>query len=317
MNSVAGTHHEQGRLRKQTPFNNARQTFCFAGNSCYDISMSKSFLRTTAESVMRATVVIFSILGVVLIGGFFYQLDSGVGDGVCNVAVLPIEGVILPYRGFEDYPFITSPTDVESFLDLVEDEAGIEAVIIELNTPGGTPVASERIAERIYNSKLPIVGLVGDVAASGGYLIAAATDHIVASPMSDVGSIGVNMSYVEESKKNEEEGLTYVQLIAGKFKDIGSPNRPITDEERKMLEADLQIVHQEFISLVAKYRGQDVTAIEALADGAGMPGKRALEAGLIDSLGGRTQAQQVLAELLNIPQSEVVFCEPQSKILPL
>lgn len=134
--------------------------------------------------------------------------------------------------------------------------------------------------------------------------------------MSDIGSIGVNMSYVEESKKNEDEGLTYVQLTTGKFKDIGDPNRAITEEEKQLLLADLNIVHNEFVDMIAKYREIDRDKVAALADGSSMPGKRALENNLIDALGGREEARGFLATVLETDASSVHFCEYQRSLLP-
>lgn len=271
--------------------------------------MQKSFLRETAGVVMRAVVVVVTI--VVVIGSIsaLYEVETGISDGTCNVAVLPVEGVILPFYGLMEYDMVTTPETVESFMRSAEEDENIKAVLIEINSPGGTPVASERIAERFRDSTLPVVGLAGDLAASGGYMVAAATDYLIASPMSDIGSIGVNMSYVEESKKNEDEGLTYVQLTTGKFKDIGDPNRPITEEERELLLSDLKLVHNEFVDIVAKYREMDRSVVEALADGSSMPGSRALETGLIDELGGRAEAKSALANILEIDADSISFCE--------
>lgn len=147
-------------------------------------------------------------------------------------------------------------------------------------------------------------------------MVAAASDFLIASPMSDVGSIGVSMSYVEESQKNEDEGLTYVQLITGKFKDIGSPNRPITDEERDLLQADLDIIHNEFIDIVSEYRELPREQVEAVADGASMPGSRALDANLIDALGDRPQAKAALAGFTDQSLEDITFCEYDRGFLP-
>lgn len=278
--------------------------------------MQKSFLRETAGVVMRAAVVVLTIIVVIGSLSTLYDVESGLSDGTCNVAVLPIEGVILPFHGLVDYDMVTTPETVETFMRTAEEDKDIKGILIEINSPGGTPVASQRIAERFRSTSLPVVGLVGDLAASGGYMVAAASDYLIASAMSDVGSIGVNMSYVEESKKNEEEGLTYVQLTTGKFKDIGSPNRPITDEERELLLSDLQIVHDEFIDIVARYRGLDRAQVESLADGSSMPGKRALEARLVDSLGGREEAREFFARILETGTENIHFCEYKRGLLP-
>ena len=259
--------------------------------------------------MMKATVVVITIVLVVVTLTTMYEVETGISDGSCNIAVLPIEGVILPFHGLGDFEMIITPETVESFMNTVEDESEIKAVLLEINSPGGTPVASERIAERFRSSSLPVVGVIGDVGASGGYMIAAATDYLIASPMSDVGSIGINMSYVEESGKNEEEGLTYVQLTTGKFKDIGSPDRPITEEERELLQSDLDIVHNEFIDIVTEYRGLDREKVEILANGSSMPGSRALDAELIDELGGREEATNILSKVLEIDTAEIKYCE--------
>jgi len=205
--------------------------------------------------------------------------------------------------------FATTPRDVRDFISLLEYEFGIEGVVFEINSPGGTPVASEMIASAIAELALPNVALVGDVAASGGYIIASAADTIVASPMSDVGSIGVTMSYLEESKKNEEEGITYVPLNSGRFKDIGSPNKPLTDEERTLLEAQLKEVHNYIVDIVSNYRNLDREAVAQLADGSTITGKTALEKQLVDRLGGRAEVKRVFAEKLEIDEAEVSFCE--------
>ena len=278
--------------------------------------MHKSFGRELAGAVMRAVVVVLTILAIIISLSMLYEGESGVGDGSCNIAVLPVEGAILPYYGLADFDLVITPEVVEAFMDTAEQEAGIDAVLIEINSPGGTPVASQRIAERFRNSSLPVVGLIGDIGASRGYMVAAATDVLVASPMSNVGSIGVNMSFLEESEKNKEEGITYVQLTTGQYKDTGSPNRPITDDEREKLQADLEVIHDEFVNIVSEYRNMTVAAVEEIADGATMPGARALEVGLVDALGGRAEARELLAGITGKPTSEIVFCEYKSGFLP-
>ena len=278
--------------------------------------MQKSFLRETAGAVMRATVVVLTIVVVIVSISALYEVETGISDGTCNIAVLPIEGTILPFHGIGDFDLVVTPETVESFMEAVEADEHIEGVLIEINSPGGTPVASERIAQRFRTTHLPVVGLAGDMAASGGYMVASAADYLIASPMSDVGSIGVNMSYVEESEKNDEEGLTYVQLTTGKFKDTGSPNRPITDEERELLLTDLNIVHNEFIDIVSEYRDMDREKVSLLADGSTMPGVRALKAGLVDALGGRAEAQATFADILELDILDISFCEYESGFLP-
>jgi protease-4 len=279
----------------------------------------KEFVLLAAKSVATVFTVVLVVVATVGVLGATFSADLGISDGECNIAVLPIEGVILPFTGLailDDFGLSITPSTVREFLDSATNDSLIEGILVEINSPGGTPVASEQIADMLHRADLPVVGTVGDVAASGGYMVAAATDFLLASAMSDVGSIGVNMSYVEESQKNEEEGLTYVQLITGEFKDTGTPNRPITDEERELLQAGLVIIHNEFIDLVAEYRELDRADVEALANGATMPGRRAADVGLIDSIGGRPQAVAAFAGLLDTEFEDVVFCEYEPPLLP-
>jgi protease-4 len=282
--------------------------------------MQPSYGRELATVITKSffTIVTFLVIIILAVSVLTVQFDNDVviSDGTCNIAVLPIEGILLPYSGLEGFDLVTTPQMISDFMDAAEADDNIDGVLVEINSPGGTPVASHRIAERLHNSSLPVVGLIGDIGASGGYMVAAATDFVIASPMSDVGSIGVNMSYVEQSEKNEEEGLTYVQLMTGKFKDIGSPERPITDEERELLQGDLDIIHNEFIDIVTEYRELPRAEVVAAADGASMPGARALDANLIDALGNRPEATAALAGYTDQPIDDITFCEYDRGFLP-
>ncbi len=279
--------------------------------------MSVSFGREVANVLLRVIAVIGTIVGVIFAIGWLYETEQTISDGSCNIAFLPLEGTILPFYGLVDAPLVITPEFVESFVHDAEEEEGIDAILVEINSPGGTPVASERIAERLHGSSLPVVVLIGDIAASGGYMVAAAGDHVIASPMSDVGSIGVNMSYTEESKKHEEDGVTYVQLTSAEYKDAGSPDRAITDAERELFQKDLDILHKEFVNLVAEYRGLEVSRVETLANGASMPGVRALEEGLVDSLGGWAEARGVISSLIGKSVEETVICDYKPELLPI
>ena len=277
------------------------------------MAMQPSYGRELATVITKSffTIVTFLVIIILAVSVLTVQFDDDVviSDGTCNIAVLPIEGILLPYTGLEGFDLVTTPQMISDFMDAAEADDNIKGVLVEINSPGGTPVASHRIAERLHSSSLPVVGLIGDIGASGGYMVVAATDFVIASPMSDVGSIGVNMSYVEQSEKNEEEGLTYVQLMTGKFKDIGSPERPITDEERELLQSDLDIIHNEFIDIVTEYRELPRAEVVAAADGASMPGARALDANLIDALGNRPEATAALAGYTDQPIEDITFCE--------
>lgn len=268
----------------------------------------RTFRREAATIIFKAGVTILSIIFIFAFIDSWYKIDA-VSDGSCNIAVLPIEGVIMPFNGFEDYPLVVTPGLVRDFVTKAEDDVNIKGLLLEINSPGGTPVAAEQISNYINDSSLPTIGLIGDVGASGAYLVAASTDTVIASAMSDVGSIGVTMSYLENTAKNEEEGISFVELTSGKFKEAGNPNRELSEEERARFEADLKIVHDEFVRQIATLRNKPVDEIQALADGSSMPGIKALEMGLIDQIGNRTTAKEAFSAKLGLGVEEIVFCE--------
>lgn len=270
-----------------------------------------SFGRELASILLKVFGVILTLF---LIGAMIMFFSYGytlVSNGTCNIAVMPIEGVIMPWGYGAQYPeFAVTPGDVRDFLGLVAtDDLFIEGVLFEVNSPGGTPVASEDIAKQIKALELPTAVLIGDVGASGGYMIASAADRIFASAMSDIGSIGVTMSYVEESLKNKEDGLTYVPLTTGKFKDAGDPNKPLAEDERAYFQNQLDLVNSEFINLVATNRNLEVPFVQALADGSTLVGQKAVDAKLIDSIGDRESVKAFFAETLHKDISEIEFCE--------
>ncbi len=272
----------------------------------------RTFGREVAGILLKAFVMILSLIFVFAFIDSWYK-NKSISEGNCNIAVLPIEGVILPFYGYDDYPLVVTPGSVRDFINRAEDDKNIKGLLFEINSSGGTPVASEQISYYISNSSLPTIGLIGDIGASGAYLVAASTDTIIASAMSDVGSIGVTMSYLENTVKNEEEGVSFVELTSGKFKEAGNPNRELSEEERVLFESDLKIVHDEFVRQIAERRNKSVEEIQTLADGSSMPGIIALEKGLIDQIGNRSSVKKTFSAQLGLSLDEIVFCEYSPK----
>jgi len=268
----------------------------------------QSFGREIANVALRVVAVIATVVLIISFSSAWVEYTT-ISDGTCNIAVLPIEGTIMPYGDFTEEGIVTNPNHVRSYLDAIKDDEFIDGVLIEINSPGGTPVAAEAIAEMVHEFPLPTVGLIGDLGASGGYLVAAATKHLIASPMSTVGSIGVTMSYLDNTIQNENEGLTFVELAAGEYKEAGNPNRPLSEEERARFERDLDTIHNAFIDAVATYRALPREAVAAVADGYAYTGKDALDKQLIDALGGRAAAREHFAATLGIDPGAVSFCE--------
>jgi protease-4 len=266
-------------------------------------------------------IVVFAV-GLQIYGSWYdewsgYNASITISDGSCNIAVIPITGDIIPYAGANkdgttydtDLPPTINPDDTLATLRLAESEPNILGVLARIDSGGGSPVASEVLANGFKNSSLPVVALIREIGASGAYMLATGAGTIIASPFSDVGSIGVTLSYLENTAKNTQEGLQYISLASAKFKDYGNPDKPLTSAERDLIERDLKIYHEQFVKEVAENRNLPIEQIAELADGSSMPGSLALENNLIDALGDQETARAWFAEQLEISPEEVIFCE--------
>lgn len=244
-----------------------------------------------------------------------YSASLTTSDGICNIAVVPIIGDIIPYAGADqdgngyELPPSTNPDDALATLRMAETDSNILGVLVRIDSSGGSPVASEIIANAIKKSPLPTIALIREIGTSGGYLAATGAQMIIASPFSDIGSIGVTMSYLENTAKNAKEGLRYIPLASAQFKDYGDPDKPLTSAERILIERDLKILHEQFVKEVAENRGLSLEQVAKLADGSSMPGELALKNKLVDALGDQETARAWLAEKLGLSIEKVVFCE--------
>jgi protease-4 len=266
-----------------------------------------------------AIIVVFAV-GLRIFGSWHdewsgYNASTMISDGSCNIAVIPITGDIIPYAGAlqdgsgNEMPPSTNPDDTLATLRSAESDPNVLGVLTRIDSSGGAPVASEVIANGFKNSSLPVVALIRETGTSGAYLLATGAETIIASPFSDVGAIGITMSYLENSKKNTNEGLQFVSLASVKFKDYANPDKPLTSDERNLLERDLKIWHEQFVKEVAENRNLPIEQVAKLADGSSMPGALALENNLVDFLGDQETARVWFAEQLEISPEEVVFCE--------
>ena len=244
-----------------------------------------------------------------------YNASLTISDGECNIAVIPIMGDIIPYAGadqngsWSEMPPSTNADDVLATLHRAENETNILGVFARIDSGGGSAVASEIISNGFKRSLLPVATFIREGANSGAYLAATGANTIIASSFSEIGSIGVNMSYLDKTAKNAKDGLQYIQLTSARFKDYGDPDKPLTFAERSLIERDLKIYHDHFVKIVSENRNLLIEQVAKLADGSSMPGSLALKNGLIDFLGDQETARDWFAEKLEIPADEVIFCE--------
>ena len=206
--------------------------------------------------------------------------------------------------------------DTIKLIEKAEKNPSIKAVLFEINSPGGSAVASEEIANAIRKINKTKAALIREVGASGGYWIASSTDYVVANRVSITGSIGVIASYLEFPGLLGEYNVTYRRLVAGKYKDIGSPFKEMTDEEQKLFQEDLDIIRDYFVSEVAKNRKMSKKDVDKIANGLFYLGVQAKELGLVDELGGRDEAIRYIEQKEGIT-AEIVEYKTEKGLLEL
>ncbi|OPY62477.1 MAG: putative signal peptide peptidase SppA [Pelotomaculum sp. PtaU1.Bin065] len=221
-----------------------------------------------------------------------------------KVGVIYIDGAIA--SGQSGTGFLSSGCSAEEIaatLRRAAREPEIGAVVIRLNSPGGTPAASQEIGleiERLRQSGKKVVASMGDVAASGAYWVAACTDQIVANPGTMTGSIGVIMQTPNLEGLYDKLGISEQTFKSGPYKDMGSYSRPATAEERAIFQSMIDDIYNQFVDAVAKGRHKEVLEVKQLADGRVFTGRQAMEIGLVDQLGDFHDAVLLAGKLAGI-----------------
>lgn len=227
--------------------------------------------------------------GVILFGIGKAILPEMILAGKDGVAIVRVEG-----------PILDSYQTVQELKTFAENPL-VKAIVVRIDSPGGGVAPSQEIynaVKRVRKEKnMAVVASMGTVAASGGYYIAVATDRILANPGTLTGSIGVIMQLANFQELLEKVGVKNVVVKSGKFKDIGSPFRPMQDEDRKLLQSVMNDVHRQFIEVVAEGRSLDLSEVELLADGRVFTGQQAKSILLVDDIGDLHDAIKLAGEL--------------------
>jgi len=224
--------------------------------------------------------------------------------GEDRIGLIRVEGVILDAK------------DTVADLKRFGNSSSVKAIVLRIDSPGGGVVPSQEIHDAVQRVRTKhnktIVASMGTVAASGGYYIAAAADRIVANPGTLTGSIGVIMELVNLEGLLKKVGVEGVVVKSGHYKDIGSPFRKMSAEDRRILQSVMDDVHAQFIEAVAEGRSLDVDAVRTLADGRIFTGRQALDADLVDELGDLEDAVHIAADMVGI-EGEPRLVEPKKR----
>jgi protease-4 len=223
------------------------------------------------------------------------QDDGGGGFGLDRVGVIAIEGVIKDGGRGGLFSGPAGSRGIMSQIREAKNDSDTKAVLLLMNSPGGSPAASHAIWEEVMKlrARKKVVVCMTDVCASGGYYIASAADTIVAQGSTLTGSIGVIMGGIGYYGLMQKLGLVNQTVTAGKYKDVGSGQRPMTAQERAYLNTMLQDVYNQFIMAVAEGRKMDPKRVRRLAEGRIYTGNQAKAVGLVDELGNYYDAVRV------------------------
>lgn len=237
------------------------------------------------------------------------------GIGQKCVGVVEINGELVA-QGVEPTLFfggIMGSEDIAKLIEEADEEDGVGAIMLVINSPGGSVVATHEVYEAVVNAKKPTVAYFREMAASGGYYIGAGTDYIVSEPSALTGNIGARMTYLEMSGLFEKIGLNETSIAEGKFKNIGNPARKASDEEIGIMQGIVQEEYAEFKKAVIEGRkGKINENEEKIFDSRILTGRQAYSLGLVDKLGGKETAVEEAGRLAGI-EGKPKVCKIEKK----
>ena len=235
------------------------------------------------------------------------------GSGNAKIALINLDGVILdkaPVGGLGFSEEVVSARKIKKTLSEIAGDGAVRALLLRVNSPGGSAAASEEIYREILDFKaryrLPVVAYFSDLAASGGYYVAMPADKIVANPSAITGSIGVIISYLNFGDLAEKYGVKSVVYKSGKHKDLLSEFREPDDEERLILQGVVEDSFDNFVGVVARGRKMERSAVGVLADGRVFSAAGAKDAGLVDEIGTFEDAVTLTRSLAGIKEARVI-----------
>lgn len=260
-------------------------------------------------------VLIGILVGGSVILGFLFDTGAGgmpagtgwlaaIGGRVPTIGIIYVDGIIAGGTSSSGLFGVTTGSDeVVTYLKEATEDGSVRAVVLRVNSPGGSAPAAQEISREIQKFReagKTLVVSMGDMAASGAYYISAGADMIMANPGTITGSIGAIMSITNVEELYRKIGVREEAIKSGPHKDIGSGTRPMTEEERRILEELVNAVYRQFLEAVATGRGMSVDELKPIADGRILTGSQAREAGLVDEIGNFQDAIDAAANLAGI-----------------
>jgi protease-4 len=241
------------------------------------------------------------------------------GSGTNKIARIDINGIILPQQVSLFGSSINMVARVKHQLRTATEDSNVVAILLAVDSPGGGVTASDELWNEVKKAQQekPVVVHMGNLCASGGYYVSAPAQHIVASPTSVTGSIGVIMSLLDLSSLMQDKlGVKENNITSGPYKDIGAMSRPMTKEERAILQSVVDDMFERFVDIVAEGRAghgpipadeeESIAAVLKIADGRIYTADQALENGLVDEIGYIEDAQEAAKKLAGVTEAQVI-----------
>jgi protease-4 len=238
------------------------------------------------------------------------------GSGSSKVLMLDLVGMISSSEEHGFYPMPSQVARLKEALTKAAADADVRALVLRINTPGGTVTASDVLYHELQVFKrkknIPIIASILDVGASGGYYVAMGADKIVAHPSSVTGSLGVIMLTMNANGLLEKIGVQAAAITSGPKKDMGSPFRTMTDDERAIFQSVINGLYERFLAVIKEGR-RNLTAdeIRKLADGRIYSGEQAKAVGLVDAIGYMDDAIELAKREAGLTEASlVVYQQP-------
>ncbi|MEM4134028.1 MAG: signal peptide peptidase SppA [Candidatus Micrarchaeia archaeon] len=277
---------------------------------------TQHLIKQDGATTISAGRIILYIIAILVIAMFLLNFLSVVGVGGC-VGVIEVNGEISTYKGYG----LVSSSEIISLLKEVESRPDIRSVVLVMNTPGGSAVASDEIYSYLKSMKKPTVTYISEMAASGGYFISLGTDYIYSNPYAVTGSIGARTGWIiDMSRWLNNTGINMSVIKSGEMKDSGDIYRPMTEEEKKVFQEIIDEIGGSFLNLTISERSKNArfsqNSISLISDARIFTGKQAFEIGLVDELGTRQDAINKAAAMAGLePRPNICVLETKKDFL--
>lgn len=267
-------------------------------------------------------IIILGVLGSLTsfagIVGYLAYKTSMFGD---TIMVIPVKGLITMDGcdvGLLSMPRCTTVQEVRTAFEQANADSRVKVIFLDVNSGGGSVVASREMMRVVRSSQKPVVSWIGEAGASGAYYVVSASDYIVADQDSLMGSIGVIMSLMHYYDLMADIGVNVTVIKSGKVKDIGSPYRPMTEDEKEIMQEMVDEIYNDFAFDVSENRDLPLEHVQNISDGSLYLGREALNLGLIDRVGGYDEALEVAKNIGGIEgEAKIIRPERQESLFEL